>query len=106
MRTLLVAIATLGLAAAGQAYAQPGHAGHTAAAEETVSVKDPANPTHEECKSVMGRKMDGRVMHDHSAEKGAPKPAVRKALSKAEMDKMHAKCAARMDAANAGDAKK
>lgn len=106
MRTLFVAIATLGLAAAGQTHAQPGHAGHTAAAEETVSVKDPANPTHEECKSVMGRKMDGRVMHDHSADKGAPKPAVRKPLSKAEMDKMHGKCAARMDAANAGDAKK
>ena len=106
MRTLFVAIATLGLAAAGQAYAQPGHAGHTAAAEETVSVKDPANPTHEECKSVMGRKMEGRVMHDHASMKGTPGVAVKKPLSKAEMGKMHGKCAAKMDAANAGDAKK
>ena len=96
MRTLLAAIATLGLAVAGQAYAQAGHADHKAAAEETVSVKDPANPTHEECKSVMGRKMEGRVMHDHSAEKGAPQPAVKKPLSTAEMDKMHSKCAAKM----------
>ena len=96
MRTLFVAIATLGLAAAGQSYAQPEHDDHKAAAEATVSVKDPANPTHEECKSVMGHKMDGRVMHDHSAEKGAPKPPVRKPLTKAEMDKMHGKCAARM----------
>jgi hypothetical protein len=96
MRTLIIATATLGLAAAGQAYAQPEHADHKAAAEETVSVKDPANPTHEECKSVMGRKMEGRVLHDHSAEKGAPQPPVKKALSKAEMDKMHGKCAAKM----------
>jgi hypothetical protein len=99
MRTLLVAIATLGLAAAGQSYAQPEHAGHAATAEATVSVKDPANPTHEECKSVMGRKMDGRVMHDHSAEKGAPRPSMKKPLSKAEMEKMHGKCAAKMAAA-------
>jgi len=99
MRTLLVAIATLGLAAAGQAYAQPGHADHKAAAGEAVSVKDPANPTHEECKSVMGHKMEGRAMHDHSAEKGAPQPPVKKPLSKAEMDKMHGKCAAKMGAA-------
>ena len=96
MRTLFVAIATLGLAAAGQSYAQPEHGEHKAAAEATVSVTDPANPTHEECMSVMGRKMDGRVMHDHSAEKGAPKPPVRKPLTKAEMEKMHGKCAARM----------
>ncbi|MDZ4370937.1 MAG: hypothetical protein U1C74_05895, partial [Phenylobacterium sp.] len=67
MRTLFVAVATLGLAAAGQSYAQPAHSDHQAAAEATVSVKDPANPSHEECKSVMGRKMDGRVMHDHAS---------------------------------------
>jgi len=99
MRTLFVAIAALGLAAAGQAYAQPEHAGHKAAAGETVSVKDPANPTHEECKSVMGRKMDGHVMHDHASMKGTPGVATKKPLSKAEMDKMHGKCAAKMDAA-------
>lgn len=99
MRTLFVAIAALGLAAAGQAYAQPEHAGHKAAAEETVSVKDPANPTHEECKSVMGRKMDGHVMHDHASMKGTPGVATKKPLSKAEMDKMHGKCAAKMGAA-------
>ena len=99
MRTLFVAIAALGLAAAGQAYAQPEHAGHKAAAEETVSVKDPANPTHEECESVMGRKMDGHVMHDHASMKGTPGVAVKKPLSKAEMEKMHGKCAAKMGAA-------
>lgn len=97
---LFIAIATLGLAAAGQSFAQQGHSeGHSVhppAAATTVTVKDPANPTHEECKSVMGRKMDGRVMHDHSSEKGAPRPQVRQPLSKAEMDKMHGKCAAKM----------
>ena len=67
----------------------------------TVSVKDPANPTHEECKSVMGRKMEGRVMHDHSSMKGTPGVAVKKPLSKAEMEKMHGKCSAKM-----ADAKK
>lgn len=96
MRTLFVAIATLGLAAAGQSFAQPEHAGHQAAAEATVSVKDPANPTHEECKSVMGHKMEGRVMHDHASMKGTPGVMTKKPLSKAEMEKMHGKCAAKM----------
>ena len=96
MRTLFVAIATLGLAAAGQSYAQAEHGDHKAAAEATVSVKDPANPTHEECKSVMGHKMDGRVMHDHASMKGTPGVVTKKPLSKAEMDKMHGKCAAKM----------
>jgi phosphate-selective porin len=96
MRTLFVAIAALGLATASQSYAQPEHGGHKAAADATVSVKDPANPTHEECKSVMGRKMDGRVMHDHASMKGTPGVMKMKPLSKAEMDKMHGKCAAKM----------
>src|SRR3990167_2578963 len=96
MRTLFIAIATIGLAAAGQGFAQQAHSDHPPAAAPTV--KDPANPTHEECKSVMGHKRDGRVMHDHSAEKGAPRPQVRQPLSKAEMDKMRGKCAAKMAA--------
>jgi hypothetical protein len=96
MRTLFIAIAALGLATAGQSYAQPAHSEHKAAADATVSVKDPANPTHEECKSVMGRKMDGRVMHDHASMKGTPGVTTKKPLSKAEMDKMHGKCAAKM----------
>lgn len=99
MRTLFVAIATLGLAAAGQSYAQAGHADHKAAAEATVSVKNVAHPTHEECKSVMGRKMDGRVMHDHASMKGTPGVVKKAPLSKAEMDKMHNNCAAKMGGA-------
>lgn len=99
MRALFVAIATLGLAAAGQSYAQAEHTDHKAAAEATVSVKNPANPTHEECKSVMGHKMDGRVTHDHASMKGTPGVVKKAPLSKAEMDKMHGKCAAKMAAA-------
>ena len=98
MRTLFVAIATLGLAAAGQSYAQAEHTDHKAAAEATVSVKDVAKPTHEECKRVMGGKMDGRVMHDHASMKGTPGVAKKAPLSKAEMDKMHSNCAAKMGA--------
>jgi hypothetical protein len=96
MRILFVAIAALGLVAASQSYAQPEHGDHKAAAADTVSVKDPANPTHEECKSAMGQKMDGRVMHDHASMKGVPGAVTKKPLSKAEMEKMHGKCAAKM----------
>lgn len=99
MRTLFVAIATLGLAVAGQSYAQAQHTDDKAAAAATVSVKDAANPTHDECKSVMGHKMDGRVMHDHASMKGTPGVVRKVPLSKAEMDKMHGKCAAKMAAA-------
>lgn len=101
MRTLLIAIATLGLATAGQSFAQPAHSDHKAAGDATVLVKDHTNPTHEECKAVMGRKMDGRVMHDHASMKGTPGVTRMKPLSKAEMDKMHGKCAAKMGAARA-----
>lgn len=106
VRTLLVGLAALGFATAGHVSAQPGHAGHTAPAADTVSVKDPANPTHEECKSVMGRKMDGRVMHDHTSMKGTPGVARKKPLSKAEMEKMHQKCSAKLEAARTGDVQK
>jgi hypothetical protein len=100
MRTLFLAAAAFSLALAGQSFAQPEHGDHKAAADATVSVKDPANPTHDECKSVMGRKMDGRVMHDHASMKGTPGVTRRTPLSKAEMAKMHEKCAAKMAAAN------
>lgn len=103
MRILMIA-AVLGLAAAAPAHAQPEHAAH--AVQDTVSVKDPANPTHEECKSVMGRKMDGRVVHDHMGMKGHPGARRVKPLTKAEMDKMHGKCAAKLEAAKADEAKK
>ncbi|MFD3263866.1 hypothetical protein [Phenylobacterium ferrooxidans] len=96
MRALFIAIVTFSLTAAGQGFAQQAHSGHLPAPASAVTTKNPANPTHEECKSVMGRKMDGHVLHDHSAEKGAPRPQMRHPLSKAAMDKMHGKCATKM----------
>lgn len=92
MRTLFLSVAALALAGAGQSFAQPEHAAHAAVAPAS----DSAEPTHEMCKSVMGRKMDGMQMHNHSSEKGAPMAGKTKPLTKAEMEKMHAKCAAKM----------
>lgn len=100
MRTLVIIAAALSLGTAGQGFAQE-HASHAAPA-----AADPANPTHEECKAVMGRKMDPKAQHNHSADKGAPVAGRTKPLTKAEMDKMHQKCAARMGHAPAADAKK
>ena len=55
-------------------------------------------PTHEECKSVMGAKMDGKAAHEHSADKtgaiyGGPR---KRPLSDAEMRRMHEACAKKM----------
>lgn len=96
MHKLLIATLALGLMAVSPTLAEQKPDGAAAATAE---------PTHEMCKSMMGRKMDGKAMHDHSAEKGAARPPLTKPLSKAEMDRMHAKCAARM-AAESEPAKK
>lgn len=93
MRTLILALAAVAVSAGG-ALAQPTPGARPA---EPLVVADPAAPTHEECKSVMGRKMDPVVTHDHGAMKGAPTAAAhRKPLSAAQMSKMHEACAAKM----------
>lgn len=93
MRPLIIAIAALSLAGAGQSFAQAGQAATAA----PVYAANPAKPTHEECKAVMGHKMDPAVAHDHGSMKGVPTATPhRKPLSKAQMERMHAKCAARM----------
>jgi hypothetical protein len=93
MRTLFIAVAALAMAGAGQSSAQPEHS----AKAETVYAADPANPSHDECKAVMGGKMDPAVTHDHGAMKGAPTATQhRKPLSKSQMAKMHTKCAAKL----------
>ena len=93
MRTLFIAVTALSLAAAGQGFAQQGHDGHHPA---PAAAADPANPSHEDCKAVMGRKMDDKALHNHGADKGAPVAGRTKALSDAEMAKMHETCAAKM----------
>ena len=55
-------------------------------------------PTHEECRSIMGAKMDGKAAHEHSADKtgaiyGGPR---KRPLSEAEMRRMHEACAKKM----------
>ena len=90
MRSLLIisAVAYAAIAAA-PALAYEGAKSPAAAAEAT--------PTHEMCKSVMGGKMDATHPHDHARDKGgAPTWPNGKPLSKSEMDKMHAQCAAKM----------
>lgn len=95
MRTLLFAAAVMSLVAAGQSLAQPGHGEH-AVAPSAAADPDPALPSHEHCKAMMGTKMDHRAMHEHGAEKGAPMAGHMKPMSEAEMKKMQARCAARM----------
>ncbi len=88
MRTLFIAAAAISLAVAGQSFAE--------GAKTTVS----ADPTHEQCKAVMGNKMDNKQPHDHGRDKtGMMTWPNGKPLTKAEMDKMHEKCAAKMAAA-------
>lgn len=103
-RFLFAAAATLLLA--GPAGAQQGHAGHHPDAS-AASAASEATPTHEMCKSVMGRKMDGKPVHDHGRDKtGAITWPNGKPLSAAEMEKMHKTCAEKMQKSDAPPAKK
>jgi hypothetical protein len=95
-RLFLTAAAVLALAA--PAFAEQEHAEHHAA----LAAADSSSPSHEMCKSVMGRKMDGKAMHDHSRDKtAAPTWPGGKPLSAAEMEQMHKTCAAKMQKADA-----
>jgi hypothetical protein len=93
MRTFIIAAAGLALLA-GPALAQDEHAGHhPAPAAATTDA-----PTHEMCKSVMGRQMEGKPVHDHGRDKtGAPTWPNGKPLTPAEMEKMHKACAEKMN---------
>jgi hypothetical protein len=93
MRTqLFAALAATALAATPVA-AHPAKQGEATPATATAS--EP--PSHEQCRAVMGRKMEPRQPHDHGRDKtGAATWPKGKPLSKAEMDKMHARCAERL----------
>lgn len=100
MRRTLIAVACLAGLAAGPAFARQDHAEH----HPTEAV---AAPTHEMCKSVMGKKMDGKPGHDHGRDKtGAPTWPNGKPLSAAEMEKMHKTCAEMMAKAEPAQDKK
>lgn len=106
MRTLIIA-ATFAALAGGPALAQDAHAGHHPAPAATPA-QDPApGPTHEVCKSVMGRQMEGKAVHDHGRDKtGAVTWPNGKPLTAAEMENMHQKCAEKMQKAGGATTKK
>lgn len=88
----------------GPAFAQQDHTAHhpaPAAAPVTTAQADAAQ-THAMCKSVMGRQMDGKPVHDHGRDKtGAATWPNGKPLTPDEMAKMHKECAAKMHEADA-----
>lgn len=98
MRTFIAAAAAAALLG-GQAVAQDQPAGN----RPQPSAQDAtAAPTHEMCKSMMGRQMDGKVVHDHGRDKtGAITWPNGKPLTAAEMEKMHKVCAEKMQKTDA-----
>ncbi|KRA64909.1 hypothetical protein ASD89_19640 [Caulobacter sp. Root656] len=90
MRRTFIVVTALAALAAGPALARQDHAEHH------PDQAAPA-PTHEMCKSVMGKQMDGKPGHDHGRdETGAPTWPNGKPVSAAEMEKMHKTCAEMM----------
>jgi len=103
MRQIFIPLAAVAALAAGPSLAQqayPAHHAETAAAPAAESKATPdAAPTHEMCKAMMGKQMDPKAVHEHSREKGGPVMWPNgKPLTKAEMQKMHQQCAAKMAA--------
>jgi len=97
-------IAVLAALAAGPAIAQDTPPPSRPAAPPPESQ---GAPTHEMCKSIMGRQMDNKAVHDHGREKtGAPTWPNGKPLSAAEMEKMHKTCAEMMRKSETSPAKK
>jgi len=104
MRQVIPALAFAAAAVlAGPAFAQQDHAAHhPAAGAATDAAESGPAPTHEMCKSVMGRKMDGKPVHDHGRDKtGAVTWPNGQPLTAAEMEKMHKTCAEKMQKADA-----
>jgi hypothetical protein len=61
---------------------------------------------HAHCKALMGHKMDGRVPHDHNADKLGHTPPPARPLSATAMKAQHDKCTAVMAEASAKATKK
>ena len=99
--SLLFAVAATVALGAGQGFAQEDHTAHhpapaAAAPAHTMDGMDPA-ALHEMCKAEMGKKMDPKSVHEHSRDKsGIAMWPNGKALTEAEMAKMHETCAAKM----------
>lgn len=100
----LIFIAAAAALVTGPAYAQPDQAANpkAAAAAQPAPPEQDAEATHEMCRSVMGRTMDGKPVHDHGREKtGGPTWPNGKRLTPSEMERMHKVCAAKMRQADA-----
>ena len=106
MTRILLSLAAAASLLAAPALAQQ-HADHHPAAPAAASAPKSMDKMtdaelHAHCKALMGRKMDGRVPHDHSVEKLGHAPPPAKPLSAAEMKAQHDKCTAIMAKASAG----
>lgn len=102
MRNMLLIVITAAAAiAAGPGLAQQSQGAHPASAAAVPVAHSmeglDAAAMHQMCKSEMGRKMDPKVVHEHSREKGGMAMWPNgKPLTKTEMAKMHEHCAAKM----------
>lgn len=106
MRTLILTLAaSAAFALATPVLAQEDHAAHHPPADAAAAPKAMAEMNdaemHAHCQGMMGHKMDGAAMHDHTSMKGTPGVSKTKPLSAAEMKAQHAKCAAMMADASA-----
>ena len=100
MRNLLLNLAAAAALTAAPAIAQE-HADHpateTAAPAKKMDMSAMTDAEmHAHCKAMMGRKMEGRVPHDHSVDKLGHVPPPATPPSEAEMKQMHETCAAMM----------
>jgi predicted alpha/beta hydrolase family esterase len=111
-RSFLIALAAAASLVAGQGIAQEDHTAHHPAATEPAPTKADAKPgiamgsmkdmdpaaMHQMCMGVMGKQMANKSVHEHSREKsGIAVWPNGKPLTKAEMAKMHARCAEMME---------
>ena len=93
--SLLITITAAAAIVAGPGFARETHAAALAATPAAHSMEgmDPA-AMHAMCKTEMRRKMDPKSVHEHSREKGGMAMWPNgKPLTKAEMAKMHKRCA-------------
>lgn len=104
MKTLILSLAASVALLAVPAWAADQKASDAASTKPMAEMTDAE--LHAHCKSVMGHKMDGTVMHDHASMKGTPGVVTKKPLSAAEMKAQHDNCTAVMAEASDNATKK
>lgn len=111
MNALHLALPLAALLLAGPALAQPAdHDAHhppSAAAQAAPAAPMSEADMHARCQAMMGARMAGPPAHDHARDKmGMVGNMKTKPPTEAEMDRMHAQCAAMMAKAPAAPEKK